>query len=265
MKRKARTFSIVTLLLLIAIGASSPWIVKLLVQRGLEQVRASGTNISWNGLTTGPTSIALDSLTVWVPGPKVKGVFTIPLSVELQQIAIALKLGSLLTLSPSITFTSNLYGGSLSGNAQNTGGTNQINGLMQDVQIGKHPQLSTVGVTGGTTTASFQDMHLTAQGVEGGTFSFRVRELGIPAVEAARTLLRTENFGTVDLDAEGAVTPTTVDLSSIRLSSLFGSVVGTMSALDHLSRSPAVKGSFEVSLSEQGGPALGSIPPPPPS
>ena len=114
-----------------------------------------------------------------------------------------------------------------------------------------------MGVKGGATSGSFQGVRITPRGVEGGTFSFRVRELGLPTVDAVRTLLRTENIGTVDLDAEGSVTQFMVDITSVRLSSLLGSVVGSLSVTDHLSRTPAVKGTFQVSLSESGIASLG--------
>jgi hypothetical protein len=248
-------------IIIVALAATAvvswPSVVRFIAQRGLEQARENGANISWNGLTTGPSSVGLESLTIWIPGPKVKGTFSIPVSLELQSLSIDLKLGSLLALSPTVTYGTDLYGGTVSGDAKREGGATHLNANIERVEIGKHPQLSSIGVKGGATSGTLQEMSIIPEGVNGGTFSLRVRELELPAVEAVRTLLKTDTLGTVDLDAEGTVSPSSIDITSIRLSSLFGSVVGSLSASGHLSRSPSLKGSFEVSLSESGISTLG--------
>lgn len=256
------------LLIIVALVAAAviclPWMVRFIAHKGLEQARQNGANISWNGLTAGPSSVGLESLTVWIPGPKVKGTLAIPISLELQKLSVDLNLGSLLALSPTVTYGTELYGGTISGDAKREGGATRINANVEDVEIGRHPQLSSLGVKGGATSGTLQEMSIIPEGVNGGTFSLRVRELEIPAVEAVRTLLKTDTLGTVDLDAEGTASPSAVDVTSIRLSSLFGSVVGSFTASEHLTRSPALQGSFEVSLSERGiesiGPWLPLIP-----
>lgn len=265
MKRRTRnTLLIIVLAFAAAAVVSWPSVVRFIAQRGLEQARQNGANISWNGLTTGPSSVGLESLTIWIPGPKVKGTLAIPISLELQSLSVDLKLGSLLALSPAVTYGTGLYGGTISGDARREGGATRLTANVERVDIGRHPQLSSLGVKGGTTSGTFQEIRIIPEGVNGGTFSLRVRELELPAVEAVRTLLKTETLGTIDLDAEGTISPSAVDITSIRLSSLFGSVVGSLSASDHLSRSPSLKGSFEVSLSENGistvGPWLPIIP-----
>ena len=265
MKRTTRNTLLIVLVALAATAVVSwPSAVGFMARRGLEKARQNGANISWNGLTTGSSSVGLESLTIWIPGPKVKGTLTIPISLEFQSLSVDLKLGSLLALSPTVTYETDLYGGTISGDAKRKGGATRFNANVENVEIGRHPQLSSLGIKGGATSGTFQEMGIIPEGVNGGTFSLRVRELEFPAVEAVRTLLKTDTLGTIDLDAEGTVSPSAVDITSIRLSSLFGSVVGSLSASEHLSRSPSLKGSFEVSLSESGiltlGPWLPLIP-----
>jgi hypothetical protein len=258
MKRRARQIITLTLLAVAtAFLVSWPSVIRFGVQEGLQGVRRKGTNLSWSGLTAGFSSVALDSLTVWFSGPRVQGSFAIPVSIELRQISIAVRVASLLFLSPSVTYSTRLYGGSISGEAQQGMQGTHLSGNLENIELGKHPQLSSLGVRGGSTNGTFQDLRVTRQGIEDGAFSVRVRELEIPSIKAATTLLRTQNFGTVDLDAEGDISPSMVDVRNIRLASLFGSVVGNLTCSEHLSRAPSLKGSFEVSLSEQGVTTLG--------
>lgn len=257
MRTKARKFITVALLAIVTVVVSWPTILKFIVQGSLESAKSSGANLSWNGLTTGASSVALDSLTVWIPGPRVKGTFAIPVSLELSRLSVALNVASLATLSPSVTYSTQLYGGSVSGEAQQVSGATRATATIENVEIGNHPQLASLGVHGGSTNGSFQEMILTPQGPAGGTFSVKIRELTIPAIAEMALLLRTTSLGTIDLDAEGTISPTKVDVPSIRLSSMFGSVVGALTASDHLSRSPSLNGSFEVSLSDHGIATLG--------
>ncbi|MEN9847246.1 MAG: hypothetical protein RIS36_2393 [Pseudomonadota bacterium] len=234
-----------------------PSIVRFIAHKGLEQARQSGANISWNGITSGPLSVGLESLTVWMRGPRVKGAFAIPISLELQNLSVDLKLRSLLALSPTVTYRTELYGGTIRGDAKRVSGATRLNANLLDVEIGSHPQLLSLGIKGGATSGTLQEMTIISEGVNGGTFSLKVRKLELPAVEAIRPLLKTDTLGTVDLDAEGTASPSAVTVKSIRLSSLLGSIVGSFTASEHLSHSPTLKGSFEVSLSERGIESLG--------
>ncbi len=258
MKRRAGQILILSVVAVVAtIVASWPSLLSFLVQEGLQAARRAGTNLSWNGLTTGISSVGFDSLSVWIPGPRVKGTFTIPVSIELQRPSVTLNPSSLLSLSPSVTYTTQLYGGTLFGDAQRINGLVQVTGNVENVEIGKHPQLSSLGVRGGVSNGAFNGIEITQRGVEGGEFFMRVRGLEPPTIQAAKTILRTDNFGTLDIDAEGAISPSKVDLANIRVSSIFGSVVGRLTVSEHLSPSPSYNGSWEVSLSETGGAAVG--------
>lgn len=258
MRRTARKFIFFGFVALVAtLVVAWPSILRTLVQQGLERARGNGVNLSWNGITTGHSSVGIESLTLWIPGPKVKGTFAIPVSLEMQQLSLALTPSSLLTLTPRSTYSTQLYGGTLSGDATTDATTALINATLEGVQLGKHPQLSSVGFQGGVTHGTLHDIRITPRGVEAGAFSLQIREFAIPAIDAVRTLLRTDNVGTVDLDAEGTISPSILEVTSIRLSSLFGSMVGSLSVTDHLSRAPSVKGSFQVSLSETGTASLG--------
>jgi hypothetical protein len=258
MRRTARKLILLGLVALVAtLVVAWPSVMKLLAQRGLERARENGVNLSWNGLTTGHASLGIESLIVWIPGPKVKGTFAIPVSLELQQLSLALRPSSLLTLTPSGTYATQIYGGTLSGDATTDIATAHINATIDGAQLGKHPQLASIGFQGGVTNGTLREVLLTPRGVEGGAVSLQIREFAIPAVDAVRTLLRTDNIGTVDIDVEGTISPSMLDAKSIRLSSLFGSLVGSLSITDHLSRTPSVKGSFIVSLSENGTASLG--------
>ncbi len=258
MKRRTRQLLTLGLLATVAtVLVSWPAVLKFTIQEGLHLARGQGTNLSWNGLTTGMSTARLETLTIWIPGPRVKGTFAIPISIELQQISLAFKLASILTLSPTATYSTQLYGGSISGEAKSGRGGPSFSAEARGLELGKHPQLASLGVKGGSTTGIFQDIRITQQGIEGGNFSLRIRELAPPTLEAVRTLLRTNNLGTVDFDADGTISDSKVDVTSIRLSSIFGSVEGNLSASDHLSPAPKLKGAFDVSLSENGMATLG--------
>jgi hypothetical protein len=213
--------------------------------------------MTWNGLSAGFSSVGLDSLTLWIPGPRVKGSFALPVSLEMHQLSLALQPGSLLTLSPRVAFSTNLYGGALGGEGETRGGGAAFTATLRDIELGKHPQLSTVGVRGGVVNGTVQDLHLIPSGVDGGTFSLQLRQLEPPSIEALTTLLRTRELGTIDVDAEGEVSPSAAQFDTLRLSSLFGSVVGELTVTNHLTPQPSIKGAFEISLSEKGVSTLG--------
>lgn len=257
---KRRTGKIIGLAALVVAATfilSWPSLIKFAVQSSLQAVRRDGTTLSWSGLSTGFSSVALETVTVWMRGPRVKGSLSIPLSLELQQLSVTLNVPSLLALSPRVTYSTSLYGGSIAGEAHNGAGGTATSGIFENIELGKHPQLMGLGIRGGRTNGAFKELLISPRGIEGGTFSFRLRELEVPNFDAATSLLRTQTLGTVDADAEGVISPTTLVIKDIRLASLFGSVVGEITVSDHLSPSPSLKGSLEVSLSENGITTLG--------
>lgn len=265
MRRTVRKVIILTLIALgVTLGACWPSFLRYAALRGLQQARSDGTNMTWNGLSAGFSSVGLDSFTIWIPGPRVKGSFALPVSLEMQQLSLALRPGSLLTLSPKVAFSTNLYGGTLEGEGETQGRGAEVTATIRDIEIGKHPQLSAVGVRGGVVNGAVQGLHLIPNGVDGGTFSLQLRQLEPPSIEALTTLLRTRDLGTVDFDAEGEISALAARFATLRLSSLFGSVLGELTITNHLTPQPSIKGSFEISLSEKGvstiGPWLPLIP-----
>ncbi|NBQ53063.1 MAG: hypothetical protein EBU49_05720, partial [Proteobacteria bacterium] len=120
---------------------SWPFVLRILVERGLQEIKSSGTNISWEGLSTSGTSVNIDSLSIWVPGPRVKGTIAIPVSLELQKVSAVLKLASLLAFTPTVGFSTQLYGGGLSGKAQPSAASTILSANVENLEIGKHPQL----------------------------------------------------------------------------------------------------------------------------
>lgn len=253
-----RKVIILTLIALgVTLGACWPSVLRYAALRGLQQARSDGTKMTWNGLSAGFSSVGLDSLTLWIPGPRVKGSFALPVSLEMQQLSLALRPGSLLTLSPRVAFSTNLYGGALEGEGETRKGGALVTATLRDIELGKHPQLSAVGVRGGVVHGTVQDLHLIPSGVDGGSFSLQLRQLEPPSIEALTTLLRTRELGTIDIDAGGEVSPSAAQCDTLRLSSLFGSVVGELSVTNHLTPQPSIKGSFEISLSEKGLSTLG--------
>lgn len=251
----------VIILTLVALGvtlvACWPSFLRYAALRGLQQARSDGIKMTWNGLSAGFSSVGLDSLTLWIPGPRVKGSFALPISLEMQQLSLALQPGSLLALSPRVAFSTNLYGGALEGEGETVEGGARVTATLRDIELGKHPQLSTLGVRGGLVHGSVEGLHLIPTGVDGGTFSLQLRQLAPPSIEALTTLLRTRDLGTVDVDAEGEISPSAARFATLRLSSLFGSVLGELTVTHHLTPQPSIKGSFEISLSEKGVSTLG--------
>jgi hypothetical protein len=187
----------------------------------------------------------------------VKGSFAIPVSVELQQLSLAVRPGSLLKLSPKVAFSTNLYGGVLVGEGETQAMGASVTATLTDIELGKHPQLSTLGVRGGVVNGAVENLHFIPSGVDGGTFSLQLRRLEPPSIDALTTLLRTRELGTVDVDAEGEVSASAARFTTVRLSSLFGSVLGELTVTNHLTPQPSTKGSFEIALSEKGISTLG--------
>ena len=235
-----------------------PTVLKYLVQSNLQNVRKQGTSMSWSGLSTGMTSAEVEIFTVWIPGPRVKGNFRVPISLELQNVAVALRLTSLLSLNPAINFSTALYGGTLQVEAQSIGEGAHLDAHIENVEIGRHPQIASLGVRGGTISGTLQDIDITPQGPTGGTFSFTLRSLTPPTLDVAKSLLRVEEFGAFDLEANGTFSPEAVEVPKIHLTSMFGEVSGKLTATNHLSPTPKLDGQFDVSLSEKGASTLGA-------
>ena len=234
-----------------------PTALRFMIQSGLQEARKRGHSISWSGLSTGMRSASLDSLSVWIPGPRVKGSFSVPVSVELQELALAVNGFSPLSMRPSFSYSTSLYGGTLSGDAQPGSQSTRLSCQLNNIEIGKHPQLGSLGVRGGVISGSIEEMVVQPRGPESGKFSLKLRGLSPPPIAAAQTLLRTTDLGSIDVDADGSVEPTVFEVESLRLSSRFGSAAGKITAREHLSRAPSISAHFDVSLSPEGSASIG--------
>lgn len=258
MKGRVRQILIVGIVVIMATALVSwPSVLRYGIQSGLQQARRGGQQVSWSGLSTGMNSASFENLTVWVPGPKVKGTFSIPVSVELQDLAVTLNVWSLVAFRPSLTYTTSLYGGSLKGSALHTDAGEEVSASIEGVEVGKHPQLASLGVRGGAITALFEQVVITPQGPSQGTFSLALRQLAPPLPSTAKTLLKVDDLGTFDLNATGKISPQSIHVTDIKLASVFGKASGSLTALNHLSGSPNLSATFQVSLSEKGTSTLG--------
>ncbi len=257
---KHRLKQLIGITLVIFLGTfllSWPAVLRLIIQSELQQARKNGHHISWSGLSTGMKSASVESLTVWVPGPKIKGGLSIPVSVDLQGVAVALHAAPLLMLQPSVAFETLLYGGSIKGDADLTRSNSKLSARVDNVEVGKHPQIAALGVRGGTLTGRIDQMVFDPAGPSQGTFSLSVRQLSVPALGTAKTLLRIDDLGAFDLDTAGTVTPKAIEISSLRLVSEFGEASGQVTAQNHLTGSPNISGELHVSLSQHGSQVLG--------
>jgi hypothetical protein len=258
MNRRVRQLIIVAVVVVISTTILSwPAVLRYLIQSGLQQARRSGQHLSWSGLSTGMKSLSLDSLTVWVPSPKIQGSLRIPLSIDLQEVTASLKAADLFMLRPTVIYQTSLYGGSIKGDAHLAGATTEVSATLENIEVGKHPQIGALGIRGGTINAVIDRLAVTPSGPVGGTFSLSIRHLSPPAGGAAKTLLKIDDLGPLDLDTAGTVTQQSVELSNVKLVSNFGEVSGQIIVRNHLSKSPLLSGDLRVSLSEQGSSTLG--------
>lgn len=259
MKRKVKqALLLATLALAVTVVCCWPTILKYLVQSNLQNARKQGNSLSWSGLSTGMTSAALDSLTIWLPGPRVKGNFKVPISLELQNVAVALRLTSLVSLNPAVSYSTALYGGTLQGEAHSLAQGVHLTANIENVEIGRHPQIASLGVRGGTVSGTFTEIDISPQGPKGGSFSLTLRALTPPTIDVVKSLLRVDDLGAFDLEATGTFSSEAVDIPTIRLTSRFGEVSGKVTATDHLSPTPSLSGTFTVALSEKGTSTFGA-------
>ena len=259
MKRNVKQAALFATTVLVITGILCwPPALKYLVQSSLQQARKDGNLISWSGLSTGIRSAALDSFSILIPGPRIKGPVKLPISVELQNLAVALKVSSLLSLHPTAHYSTAMYGGSLAGEIQPFGRARVISARFENIELGMHPQLAAIGVRGGTVTGDLKDLEIISEGPQRGTFSFNVRGAALPTVDVVKSLLRIDDVGTLDLEAGGEISPDAVEVSTIRVGSMFGNIFGELRASHHLSNTPSISAHFDVSLSEKGTTAFGS-------
>lgn len=237
---------------------SWPAVLRLIIQSGLQQARKEGHHISWSGLATGIKSASLESLTVWVPGPKIRGVISIPISVELEGVAVTFNAAPLLRLRPSVAYQTSLYGGSIKGDAHMSGPNSEFSAQIENVELGRHPQIAALGVRGGTISGLISHMVFNPAGPTDGTFSISIQDLSLPAFGATKTLLRVDDLGAFDLDTAGEVTLQGIEVSTLKVRSKFGEASGQLTAQNHLTDSPKVSGNLRVSLSEQGSQVFGA-------
>jgi hypothetical protein len=253
MKRTVKQVLLLGLLALVVTAVVCwPTLLRYLIQSNLQNVRKQGTPLSWSGLSTGATSVAMQTFTAWIPGPRIKGNFKLPLSLELHNIALNLRPTSLLLLRPTVTYAADLYGGTLRGETTFQWKSARLDAKVTDVEIGRHPQIASLGVRGGILNGTCEDIESTPAGPRGGRFTVTVREITPPTVDLARSLLRVDELGSCNLEATGTITPDSLDAQSIHVTSSFGEVSGNLTARQHLSPTPTFSGRFTVSLSEKG-------------
>lgn len=258
MKRKIRTIALLTTLVLAGTAVLSwPSLLKYMVQSTLTELRSKGVSISWSGVSTSMAAINLESATGWVSVPAAQRngrTLKIPVTLDVQRLSVKLRGTSLLSLAPSFPFAAELYGGTLKGETQPLGKNSLLDITIDNVELGKHPQIAALGIQGGVITASGRGLRINPQQLPEGSFTLSLANLTPPS-----NLSLSESsppVGPMNVTTSGSIEGGTLTLKSFEISSPLGLVesTGTFSGL--ASSSSKFSATTRISLADATMPSL---------
>lgn len=235
MTRRFRHIALLTMLVVVCTAVLSwPSLLKYIVQSSLTNLRAQGHALSWSGVSTSMTSINLEQASGWlsVPAAQRNGkTIKVPVTLDLQQLSVGLRGTSLLSLSPSFPFTVALYGGRIAGEAQLLTKEPVVAIEIDNVELGRHPQLAALGIQGGVITASTKGLRIKQQGAPEGSFTITLSNLTPPAALTPKE--QTVSPGPLSVHATGGFESDKLAVELLDISSPLGSIesTGTVSGL----------------------------------
>jgi|GEM_PF-5012565 len=100
------------------------------------------------------------AVTVWLPIRTSPSSAAIPLSIELQNVSVSLRLPLFPPRLPIVSFKADAYQGSLSGELHNVVTSPRLSFKLSGLALSEHPQLLALGVTSGALTGSAQGIPL---------------------------------------------------------------------------------------------------------
>jgi hypothetical protein len=235
-RTKTKVFCIVGFLL-VAVVALWPTIVTFLVQGALRDARLQGAKIAWQGVSASYFTVNAELLEAWIPGPPIEVSLgakriSVPgpaLKLEFRDSSIAVAPLSLMTLSPRFHVSTRLYGGSVEADISGVRSPLlTVDLLVKDVTIGKHPQLSAMGVEGGVISATGTQLTFSNndQMLTGGAFSIELARLALPERPELKAFLKLTTLNLEKLAVIGEVKDGNVALNALRLASSLGTAEG---------------------------------------
>jgi hypothetical protein len=265
------------LILLATLGIYLFWnpLAQVLVQRELRKAVVQGGNLGWKDLQVSGTTVTVKEVSGWIPIPLGRGTTKIPVSVNVEDLRVAVPFLSLLTASPEVNFGLRIYGGSLDGRATNVTNTPKITASLSGVDLASQvgaigslvtlwsrmaqPQLALKSFTvkSARLDVSVSEFSVAPPPETSGSFSVVLSEVEIPEIALTVSLIKIPPFKDGRVSIEGELNTGQAFLKKIVASSNWGDFTGWFKVAALGAGRGTCEGEGTVQLSDTGSTAFG--------
>jgi hypothetical protein len=260
MKRRIKqVVGLVSVGILVTAVATWPSALAFVIENQLRAVRSKGAQLTWTGLKTGWNSVSFETVSTTLQGPTVRTgnrnlpTLTLPLPLDIESPKIILIPSSLITFSPKLAFKTDLYGGTLSGEASLFHNNPAIKATLESLLIDHHPILGGTGIRGGVLHAQTDALSLSpASRLPQGTVHVQLSELHPPQIPELKSFLGIESLGPIEVTGSATLAGDDVIAEKISVASPLTAITGDVTINRVTSDVPDIHGTFRIALSSEG-------------
>jgi hypothetical protein len=165
---------------------------------------------------------------------------------------VRVEAASLLRLSPSITFTAQLYGGSLEGRVTDLFSTPHLWVRCTQVDLARHPQLRALGVTGASLSAQIENAALAPATLSAERFAFELSQVAVTNLPSRLGFATLPQLQNAQLTVRGRSAASQLELQEVTVAAPYGAVRRGDATLQLSNGTPtAASGSFDLTIAPE--------------
>lgn len=235
-----------------------PRVFEYAARRGLKQLTSSGITVSTEGLDGSLRGVSAARAQTWLPISVGGDGRAFPLSLELSNLSIRFSGAAALDRIPTVLFSADAYGGSISGELFHLLGEPRITARFSEMDLSTHPQLSAAGFNKGTLSGHVESLSLNPQRPTKSSFKVQLSDASFSPPPMVSSLLALQEVTDANLSAEGSldergefvISPLRVDSSIVNCKGEGRGALGVPSG------SPRLSSNLRVELLGEAGASL---------
>lgn len=229
-----------------------PPLLRYAVLKQLHAAQLQGARISWEGLNAAGLRVSVDSFEGWIAGPAVRGGLRPPLQIKAGQTEVRLEATSLLWLSPTLTFSAQLYGGSVEGRVTDILSTPHLWVRCTQIDLASHPQLRAFGVTGANLSAHVENGVLAPGAFTADRFLVELSQVAVANLPSRLGFATLPQLQNAQLTVRGRSAPTQLELQEVTVAAPYGAVRRGEALVEISNGTPtAASGSFDLTIAAE--------------